>query len=246
MQLLSLFPILIILLGAFWASRLRAPGAALTSTGRRALAGTMTLIVAFALQAVAADLFEPELKVTKFDWSLMDSMRLTAHEAQFITRLVWRSIGAGMSVLICVFVPWLVANNTRASAITTLGKTAIDAARQNGHSAIVQMLGPVQTTPSKTASPRPKGKRGLHDLDRAARECASLLNAANLWGERRQFDARWMEESPQYREICGIGRAVHQACGIDGMELVIKKVRQQSRVGYLLSHFWEGTGVWIP
>ena len=91
------------------------------------------------------------------------------------------------------------------------------------------------------ASAKPKSSI---DVTKAASDCISLLQAAHEWGEKRNFGATWMEDSPQYRSIRTIGEAVHEANGLEGMEYVIQLVRASYRHGYTLDHFWDGIGEW--
>ena len=81
-------------------------------------------------------------------------------------------------------------------------------------------------------------------VQQAASDCIQLLQAARQWGERGDFKATWIEDSPQYRQIRSIGELVNDEAGLEGMKIVIQTVRQGYRYGYLLDHFWDRIGGW--
>ncbi len=129
------------------------------------------------------------------------------------------------------------------------GNTALDEVPRQGHNELEAQLraagARADTHTAREQKSEPKLQLDMEGLQETARECISLLAAANEWGERRGFEDGWMKKSPHYKQIRKIGESVNSSSGLDGMAAVIQMVRRSHRHGYLLDHFWDGIGQWF-
>jgi hypothetical protein len=95
---MQLLPFIVIIIGAFFIVRFA------KSSGRKLSPGFLwflSIVVPFVFQVLAVMILHPnELAVTKLDWFLVDNFQMRLSNAQFLTDLICRTLGAVIGIAI--------------------------------------------------------------------------------------------------------------------------------------------------
>jgi hypothetical protein len=104
MELLIVLPWLLIIAGAFYIVRYARSSIREVSTLMSVGFWMLSICAPAIVQAAAAAVFAPPMKVTSTVWTLIDVFGMDGGTAQFVAEVVWRTIGVGVGLLIALIV----------------------------------------------------------------------------------------------------------------------------------------------